>query len=185
MPPLVNPSPPLEVVTWLRRYDPELRLRWAHRTQLWAIERKCPPSFPGWLKERPNPYRSPRGLDRFDGWREGYMFVMFCHHDLLGTPAFETTVRTCDIQAQNGIEEINRQLDAFYADQEVEADRGIDHWAQAAARESHDRLQWLDGNRIATPLGPDRPPRPTDDYVIEHHDGFIVRLKKPSHVLPA
>lgn len=178
---LVNPVAPPEVVIALKRVDHLLRLRWCHRKCLWAIERKCPDRFPGWVKERPSPYKSARGLDIWDGWKDGYMFVMFVHPELLGRPVMWEMLHACDAHAQNGMKEISRHLDEEQAKKEAAADKGIDDWAQAASRESHDRIQWLMGNRFATPMSEHAPPPP--DVETEQHDGFVVRVKKPSYGL--
>ena len=99
------------------------------------------------LSERPQPWRSPRGLDILDGWREGYVHVLSIHPTLLDNRVFDT-LRECDIWAQGGIARVNKALDDAVAQERASVDKDIQNWNESASREAHDMLQWRLGNRM-------------------------------------
>lgn len=145
---MTNPTPPREFVSALRTFDASLRIRWGARTSLWIIERAMPPRHKQLLAERPNPWHSARGLDLYDGWREGYLHVMSVHPSLLDHRVF-AELRRCDIWAQGGLARLTDRLDAIEEAEEKAADREIHNFNEAAAKEMHDRLAWLQGRRVA------------------------------------
>lgn len=168
----MTPNPPLELVTAIRRYDPHLRVRWGVRMSCWIIERQMPTRHRQLLAERPNPWKSARGHDLYDGWKDGYVHVMNVHPSLAANvPLVLQHLADADTFRQGGIEAVNRKLDQLDAQREAQADRAIANWNEAAAKEAHDRLQWLQGNRVA--VAPDPPTIAT-----ERHDGFLVRVRK-------
>ena len=135
----------------------------------WIIERKMPPQHIQLLRERPNPWKSLRGLDLYDGWREGYVHVLTVDPSLLDHQVF-AMLRECDIWAQGGIDRMNAKLDALAAQEQQEADKQVQAFNEAASREAHDRIQWLDGNRMAM-----RPPEPP---LVDSGLGFKVRDRR-------
>ena len=143
-------TPPREVVAALQRYDPDLRLRWGVRTALWIIERRMPERHKDLLAERPNPWKSPKGFDLYDGWKEGYVHVLSVHPSLLDARVFDA-LREADAWRQGGFEGLNRKLNDAEAQWEAEKDRAIQNWNEGAAREAHDRLAWLQGRRVPVP----------------------------------
>ena len=146
----MDTQPPSSFVAALHSYDPLLRVRWAVRTNLWFIERKMPERHKQLLSERPNPYKSKRGKDLYDGWKAGYVHVLSVHPSLLDNRVFDT-LRQCDIWAHGGVDRVNRALDdAILAERQSE-DRVIQNFNESASREAHDQLQWGLGNRIAMP----------------------------------
>ena len=141
-------TPPREFVSAFRAFDASLRVRWGVRTQQWIIERKMPDRHAQLLRERPCPWKSPRSLDLYDGWREGYLHVLNVHPSLLDHRVFDT-LRECDIWAQGTVEKMNKKLDEIQAQERAEADRHIANFNESASREAHDILQWRLGNRVA------------------------------------
>jgi hypothetical protein len=141
---------PREFVSALRQFDPELRIRWGVRTLLWYIERKMPERHKQLLAERPNPWKSLRGLDLYDGWKEGYCHVLSVHPTLLDHRVFGV-LAAADSYRQGGFEGINRQLDEIEAKWEAETDRKIENWTEDAAKDAADRMPWLQGRRIVVP----------------------------------
>lgn len=145
---MTNPTPPREFVSALRSFDSTLRVRWGVRTSLWIIERKMPPRHKQLLAERPNPWHSARGLDLYDGWRDGYLHVMNVHPSLLNHRVF-AELATCDTWRLGGMDALTRRLDEIEEAEEKAADREIHNFNEAAAKEMHDRLAWLQGRRVA------------------------------------
>ena len=141
-------TPPHGFVRHLQAYDPRLRVRWAVRTTRWVIERQMPERSRAWLTERPSPYKSPRGLDLWDGWRAGYIHVMGVDPEMLVWELVEPALAEADTQVQGGFAALNAKLDALEAEREAAADKTIDNWAEAGSHESCDRLAWLLGNQI-------------------------------------
>ena len=157
----------------LARYDRKLRCRWAPRCKLWFIERRMDRLNPQYLGEQPNPYKSPRGLDLFDGWREGYLNVMAVHPTLLDDRVFDTLAQA-DAWRVGGFNEINRQLDAEQERWERQTDRQAQNFCEEASKEAYDRLAWLQGNRFATPFAEEPEPKLIETQRV----GYKVRLRR-------
>lgn len=167
-------TPPLLFVSRLAAYDPELRVRWAPRLHRWAIERKMPERHKQLLAERPNPWKSARGQEVYEGWRQGYVLVMFVDPSLLHWSIVEPALADCDTWKQDGFEAINRKLDAAQEAWDRETDKLREVFAEDAGKEAADRMMWLGGHRMAMPFA-----EPAETmFTVEHHDGFMVRSKR-------
>lgn len=162
-------TPPLEFISQLRRYDSLLRVRWGQRTKMWIIERKMPERDRTLLSERPSPWKSARGLDLYDGWKDGYVHVLNVHQNMLDNRVFDVLAE-CDAWRQGGMRKLSEKIDEIQALDEAIEDRAIATWNEAAAREAHDMLQWRQGNRIAMAS------RAEPAY--ELHDGFKVHDRR-------
>jgi hypothetical protein len=146
----MSPSKPYALIRALREYDPTLRCRWGTHTQMWIVEKQLPPRHKQLLSERPNPWKSPRGLDLYAGHIEGYVNVLFVHRDLAdNVPLVMQHVADADFLRQGGIDAFTRRIEAMEDAQEQAADREIHNFNEAAAKEMHDRLAWLQGRRVA------------------------------------
>lgn len=141
---------PREFISALRAFDPDLRIRYAVRTQLWFIERKLPERHKQLLSERPNPWKSERGWDLYDGWREGFVHILSVDPSLLDHRVFEV-LAAADSYRQGGFEAINRQLDAAVETWEKETDKHIANWNESAAKDAAERMPWLQGRRVTVP----------------------------------
>lgn len=144
-------NPPAGFVQDLRGYDPLLRVRWGEHSARWFIERKLRERSPQWLREKPSPWKSQRGLDLWDGWREGYVHVLTVHRDLLTWALVVPHLAAADLQVRGGIDAMNQALDDAEAAWERETDRTIENFQEAAGKEAFDRLKWLTGQRVAVP----------------------------------
>ena len=171
-------APLPEFVRDLTAYDPLLRARWAFRQGLWYVERKTPERLLQKLAGRPNPWKSPRGHDLYDGWKEGYCHVLTVGPDDLNWPFVQERLVFADLHYYDRIEDVNRRLDALDEAQQQAEDRKIANWVEAATNEAYDVLQWRYGNRIAM-TEPARPGYPADQ--VEQHDGFVVRDRRVVH----
>lgn len=168
---VVNPMPPRETVAALRQYDPRLRLRWAVRTQTWFIECPMPPRSRAYLGEKPNPFHSPKGLDLFDSWREGYLHVMTVHPDLVqNVPLVLRHIAEADSYRHGSFEALNRRLDEAEMAWRAEGDAAAAHFVEQATSEAFERLRW----RPATE-GDRRPP---ESQRTEVHEGFVVHMRR-------
>ena len=165
----MSPNPPREFVSALRQFDPSLRIRWGIRTHLWIIERRMPERHKQLLSERPNPWKSARGLDQYDGWAAGFVHVLSVHPSLLDHRVF-ATLRECDIWAQGGIERMNAKLDDIQAQEQAEGDQVVRAFNESASREAHDQLQWGLGNRVAV--------RASEPPLVDTGLGFKVRDRR-------
>jgi len=165
----MTPSPPAELVRALKAYDPTLSLRWGVRCERWIVVKKVDDRVGRLLKERPNPYKSLKGHDRYDVWRDGYDDVLFIDPSLIQlTGLVMDRIAEADLQRAGGREALNRRLDELDEQKEREANRAIAHFTEAAASEAYDRLQWGLGNRVAIT---------TPDPLAKaqrHEDGFVI-----------
>jgi hypothetical protein len=141
-------TPPSDFVAKLERFDASLRLRWGSRTQLWIVERKMPPRHKQLLSERPSPWKSERGLDLYDGWRDGYVHVISVHPTMLDERVFDA-LREADTWRQGGMEALAQKLDDLDAAEEAQTDRAVKNFVESAASEAYDRLKWLQKERVA------------------------------------
>ena len=169
-------QPPADLVADLKQFDPTLRIRWGGYTQMWFIERQMPSLHIQYLREKPNPYKSPRGLDVYAGWKEGFLHVLTVAPELItNKPLIFETLRSCDSWRVGGMEKLSQELDRIHVHEEGQVDRAIETWNQSASREMHDQLQWRLGNRIS--MRPD-PTGITSTDQVEHHEGFTVVDKR-------
>lgn len=145
------PTPMPGFVKDLKAYDRLLRCRWGNFTHLWQIERKLPPRNPQFLAEQPNPWGSPRGLDLYEGFKDGYVHVLSVHPDLLAWSIVGPELVRCDAHRAGGFEKLNEELDRAEEAWQAEQDKKRENFVQAAAREAHDMLQWRLGNRVVVP----------------------------------
>ena len=103
--------PPEGFAADLRAYDGLLRCRWGVHTGLWQIERRMRERSPAWLAEKPSPWKSKRGLDLWEGWKEGYVHVLSVHPDLLTWRLVVEELAQADFHRRGGLEAMNRMLD--------------------------------------------------------------------------
>jgi hypothetical protein len=165
-------TPPADLVRELKAYDAELRLRWGVHQKLFVIERKMPPRHKQLLAERPNPWQSPKGLDLWDGWKDGYVHVLSVHPDLVqNTPLVMQEVAKGDLWRAGGTAAINRRLDAIREQEEREADRAVAHFTEAAAKEVYEDLAWASGRRVAVST-------PDPLSTMEARDGYVVNDRR-------
>ena len=162
----------------LARFDPELKIRWGHRTKLWYIERPMPERHRQLLSEKPNPWKSARSLDLYEGWRLGRVHVLSVHPTLLDDRVVDTLAQA-DAWRAGGFDKISRQLDAEQEQWERQTDKQTDTFCEDASKEAYDRLAWLQGNRIATPFA-----EPAVSRLIETKKaGYKVRLRRVGDLL--
>lgn len=170
---MLAPTPPRALTEALRRYDAELRLRWGLHRELWIVERKMEPRQRQLLAERPNPWKSKRGLDLYDGWKEGYVHVLSIHPALIeNVPRILEELAMADSWRQGGFEALNRRLDQLAEQEDAEAEKMVDDWTQAASYDAVDRLAWLEGRRVAVTPPAARAPG------VEVRDGFVIQDRR-------
>lgn len=163
----MTPTPDPGLVANLRRLDPDLRLRWGRHQALWLIELKAREREPAWLAERPNPMGStPRAMDTWEGWKDGYMYVTRLAHPITYPWAFIAEHLThLSLEAHRAKDALLERLEAAEAEDEARAKRAWDVVNEAGAKEIYDRLAWDQGRRVslATPA-PREEPR--EGYVV-------------------
>lgn len=176
------PTLPAGFVADLQRYDPALRVRWGVRTHLWHIERRLPPRHRQLLGEQPNPWTSPRGFDRFDGWKDGYVLVMRVHPSCLHWAVVVEELSRWDAHLKGGMTRLDDELQRREAEEEAQQERYEDDWHRQHALDAADTMQWRLGHRVMTALSPVE--APSSDH-IEQHEGFTVRISKRLSGVPA
>lgn len=171
------PTPPAEIARALTAYSSSLRLRWGVRMQKWIIEKHVDDRVGQLLKTAPHPYKSARGHDLADGWRDGYDHVLTVAPELIGNvPLVMQHVADADLWRAGGREALNRRLEEQDEQAERAADKALAHFSTAAASEMYDRLAWGDGRRVAV-HDPDPFAR-----AVRHEDGFVIVDRRVSPV---
>ncbi len=165
----MSPIPPLGLVAALARFDKDLRIRWGTHQKLWLIEVKAKERQPGWLAEKPSAFgTTPRALDAWAGWREGYCFVTQLAHPITYPWEFLAAHLThLSLEAHQAKDALIARLDEVERQQEAATQREWDLVNEAGAKELYDRLCWTQGREISTHVaGPNPHAEPRDGYTL-------------------
>ena len=143
-------KPPSDLLRAVTGYDATLALRWMKRSQMWAVVKTPDPRVGQLLRECPKPFKSPRGLDLLDIWREGLDHVMSIHPFYAqNIPLVLEHLREADTWRTGGREAVLRKLDALDAETEKAAERFTANVIEERTSEAYDVLAWKLGNRVA------------------------------------
>ena len=104
-------KPPAWFISELAAFDPELRIRWSQRRQLFQLERKIRNSLP--IEPRLNNTEH----DDYIRAREGYILVGSIPANSLSRRVFEV-LRQSDLYSRGGWERVLREIEAGEALQE-------------------------------------------------------------------
>lgn len=117
--------------------------------------------------------------DRYDAMQESYFPVftvpMERGHDVDGILA---GIRENDAAAQGGLARINQALDAAQALWDAEQVKARQTYVEDRANDAAAAFQWAGGHTIATPMTEQES---VVSDVVEHRDGFDVRVRKGLH----
>jgi hypothetical protein len=160
--------PPLGLVQKLALFDKDLRIRWATHQKCWLIELKAKERQPGYLAEKPSAFgTTPRALDAWESWRQGYVFVTKLAHPITYPWEFIAAhLKHLSLEAHQAKDELLRRLEAAEAEDEAATKRAWDVVNEQGAKEIYDRLQWDNKRVISTHVAGDNPLR-------AEHDGFV------------
>jgi len=166
------PTPDPGFVAELHRYDKNLRVRWAVRSQAWFIE-EYQPRYQHIMRRAGPPSSSPLNMDIWEGFTAGYLHVLTVGPDLLYWRIVEPALHRTDL-AKHALADVMHRIEQAEEAEEASIDRRIDTWNEANTREMYDELQWDYGNRIATPMRETPPPR----FHVEQRDGYTITVRK-------
>ena len=143
----------------------------------WLIERKLDLRNPAWLAERPlNPFgHGARAKDLWIGWRAGYVHVLTVPRELLAWSVVAPHLAAVDREQAGSWDALIQRIEDADAALEAQKARAVVTWADAAAGEAADTIQWREGHRVATAH---EPSGVASSDRIEAHEGFTVRVKK-------
>lgn len=143
-------TPELSLVTDLKAYDPELRIRWGRHTEKWLIERhiQCNDERLSHCLPPPDDASKIR-KDLYEGWREGYVHVLTVPIEMAYWHFIGPELARADSWRQGGFAGMNDKLDEEAAEWEKQADRKVDNFVEAATDDAYERLAWLQGRRMA------------------------------------
>lgn len=162
-------TPPKDFADELKRYDPALRVRFGIHRQIWMIEERMPERHHRLLSARPNPWKGKRGLDLYDGWKDGYLHVLDVPPAQLHWNLVVPTLDWASVAAKRRLRDINDQLDAIEVQEEAARERATKNWVEAATSDAYDRLAWLQGDRVGW-----HEPAKTKLTPVEDHGGYLV-----------
>jgi hypothetical protein len=148
----MSPSPPDGLVENLRRLDPQLRLRWGQHQAKWIIEvRARGERQPQWQQERPSPIgTSPRALDWWSGWKDGWLFVTALAHPIAYPWEFIAAhLKHLSLEAHLAKDALVERLDAAEREEEAAAKRKWATGNEAAAKTLYDDFAWEQGRRVS------------------------------------
>jgi hypothetical protein len=194
-------KPPAGLVAELRCYDHRLRLRWWPTSEEWVIEQVLPPRDPDLLltlqrehvdavaimRDRlrlalpgsPSHRALARQIDAVQSALAGYRAVMFIPSTLVArTDLVLRTLRENDLEHRPTVEDFNRDLDEQAAAILKEKDKERRDYAGNVARDTFERIAWLDGRRITTS---DFAEGAATSDVVTEHPGFTVRVRRGVH----
>jgi hypothetical protein len=157
-------------VEGLRQYDSALRLRWGIHQRCWIVEvRARGERQPQWQQERPSPIgTSPRALDWWSGWKDGYLFVTKLAHPIPYPLEFVLAhLKHLSLEAHQAKDRLIERLDAAEREEEMAAKRAFAVGNEAAAKQLYDDWSWEQGRRVSMN-------QPGLNPHIEARDGFSV-----------
>lgn len=163
------PLAPNWLVEHLRRFDSDLRLRWGAHQEKWLIEVKARERQPDYLKEKPSAVgTTPRALDWWDGWRDGYVYVTALAHPVRYPWEFIASHLThLSLEAHRSKDALLDRLDAAEAEDEARAKRTWNTANEAGAKELYEMLAWDQGRRVSLN-------EPGANPLLEQRDGYVV-----------
>lgn len=145
-------TPEASLVSDLKAYDPQLRIRWAKHVEKFFIERKMEHLNPAMAADRITPPAddaAPLRLDLWDAWREGYLHILTVPRDMAHWRFIEPELARLDSWRRGGFKEINRELDEDAVAWDRSTDKAIDDWAHAASLDAADHAGWFEGRTVS------------------------------------
>ena len=147
----MSPIPPLGLVQKLSQFDKDLRIRWATHQKLWLIELKAKERQPGYLAEKPSAFgTTPRALDAWDSWRQGYVYVTKLRHPIEYPWEFIAAhLKHLSLEAHQAKDRLLERLEAAEAEEEAAIKRAWDVGNEAAAKQIYDDMSWAEGRTVS------------------------------------
>ena len=169
----MSPSPPDGLVEHLRRLDPQLRLRWGRHQAKWLVEIKAREREPAYLAERPSPIgTTPRALDWWEGWKDGYVYVTALAHPIrFPWPFIAHHLKHLSLEAHQAKDRLIERLDAAEAEQEASKKREWNTINEAGAKELYEAFAWEQGRRVSLH-------QPAPSVKEEPRDGYVLRDRR-------
>jgi hypothetical protein len=162
-------TPDPSFVKDLQAYDKLLRCRYGKFTEKFIIERKMPIHHPQLRGEAPTSTRSARMKDLSIGYSEGFVHVLSVDPALLTWHHVAPALREADLHFAGTWENFNRKLDAEAEAAEAKQDKAQSAWAYETSLDAHERIQYLEGRRVAL-----YDPEPQ----FEQREGYLVRDRR-------
>jgi len=125
----------------LREFDPELRLRWSQRLEIWQLERRVTKSL------HPGTIRNDGYHDDYIRAQDGFILVASIPHGTFGRHIFER-LRAADLWSAGGWAKVVREIEEF---EEAEEEIKWTKFGEALKEESKDLYELMkirDGRSI-------------------------------------
>jgi hypothetical protein len=125
----------------LKAFDPELRLRWSHKMNLWQLERKI--AHGKIIDTSKTDYFD----DDYTRAREGYILVALIEPDKFSRNIF-SVLRASDLWSNGGWETVAAHIEEMEAREEAQKWEAFSDEVKYQAKEFYDFLQFREGSRI-------------------------------------
>ena len=135
------PTAPEWFLKELATFDPDLRVRWSPRLELWQLERKVRNAL------HPGTVRNDGWHDDYQRAQDGYLLVASIPPHGFGPHIFER-LRDSDLWSNGGWKRIADQLDELEASEEARRYQTLQDKNEAIAREIYDLWKIRDGRTI-------------------------------------
>ena len=127
------PTAPSWFLNELREFDPELRLRWSRRMELWQLERRVTRSL------HPGTIRNDSYHDDYIRAQDGYVLVASIPHGTFGRHIFEK-LRQNDLWSRGGWEKMIDEIEQF---EDAEEQKKWDDFSDRIHYESQDLYELM------------------------------------------
>ena len=138
------PIPPKWFIKELGEFDPELRIRWSRRLELWQLERRVTRSL------HPGTIRNDNYHDDYIRAQDGYVLVASIPHGTFGRHIFDR-LRAADLWSNGGWQRVCREIEEF---EEAEEEQKWEKFSQTLQDESKDLYELMkirDGRTVFSP----------------------------------
>jgi hypothetical protein len=125
----------------LREFDPELRLRWSRKMELWQLEIRVTKSL------HPGTIRNDNYHDDYIRAQDGYILVASIPHGTFGRHIFER-LRHNDLWSRGGWERMIRDIEEFEEAEEEKKWADFEDILKNESKEVYDLMKIRDGRTV-------------------------------------
>lgn len=127
----------------MKIFDPELRVRWSEKANIFMLERKI-------ANSKPVDTKKDSFSDEYIRAREGYVLVALIPHDKFSREIFNI-LRINDLWSNGGWEHMARTIEELEAEEEQKRWQRFSDDIVSHSKEIFEWMQYRDGERIFVP----------------------------------
>jgi hypothetical protein len=125
----------------LRAFDPDLRLRWSSKREMWQLERRVTRSL------HPGTIRNDGFDDDYIRAQDGYILVAQIPHNAIARSIFDK-LKAADLWSNGGWEKVADQIEKYELLEQEKRDRDLNEDLKNMSKELYEVLKIRDGRSI-------------------------------------